>query len=62
MVSKHSGIEVIYSDECRRLLAEDVIGRVAVVIVDARVRVVAPVAFGASDFDCVRQLAPPWPA
>ena len=32
MVSKHSGIEVINSDECRRLLAEDVIGRVAVVI------------------------------
>ena len=32
MVSKHSGIEVIDSDECRRLLAEDVIGRVAVVI------------------------------
>jgi nitroimidazol reductase NimA-like FMN-containing flavoprotein (pyridoxamine 5'-phosphate oxidase superfamily) len=32
MVSKHSGIEVIDSDECRRLLALDVIGRVAVVI------------------------------
>ena len=32
MVSKHSGIEVINADECRRLLAEDVIGRVAVVI------------------------------
>ena len=32
MVSKHSGIEVIDGDECRRLLAEDVIGRVAVVI------------------------------
>ena len=32
MVSKHSGIEVIDADECRRLLAEDVIGRVAVVI------------------------------
>ena len=32
MVSNHSGIEVIHSDEWRRLLAEDVIGRVAVVI------------------------------
>jgi nitroimidazol reductase NimA-like FMN-containing flavoprotein (pyridoxamine 5'-phosphate oxidase superfamily) len=32
MVSKHSGVEVIASDECRRLLSEDVIGRVAVVI------------------------------
>ena len=32
MVSRHSGIEVINSDQCRRLLAEDVIGRVAVVI------------------------------
>ncbi len=32
MVSRHSGIEVINSDECRRLLADDVIGRVAVVI------------------------------
>jgi len=32
MVSRHSGIEVIDSDECRRLLSEDVIGRVAVVI------------------------------
>ncbi len=31
-VSAHSGIEVIDSDECRRLLAEDVIGRVSVVI------------------------------
>ena len=31
-VSNHSGIEVIDSDQCRRLLAEDVIGRVAVVI------------------------------
>ena len=32
MVSRHSGIEVIDSDECRRLLEEDEIGRVAVVI------------------------------
>jgi nitroimidazol reductase NimA-like FMN-containing flavoprotein (pyridoxamine 5'-phosphate oxidase superfamily) len=32
MVSRHSGIEVIGSDECRRLLAQDVIGRIAVVI------------------------------
>jgi len=32
MVSKHSEIEIISSDECRRLLSEDVIGRVAVVI------------------------------
>jgi len=32
MVSRHSGIEVIDSDECRRLLLEDEIGRVAVVI------------------------------
>lgn len=31
-VSRHSGIETIDSDECRRLLAHDVIGRVAVVI------------------------------
>ena len=32
MVSSHSGIEVIPPDECRRLLSEDVIGRVAVII------------------------------
>ena len=32
MVSGHSGIEVIDSEQCRRLLSEDVIGRVAVVI------------------------------
>jgi nitroimidazol reductase NimA-like FMN-containing flavoprotein (pyridoxamine 5'-phosphate oxidase superfamily) len=32
MVSRHSGIEIIDPDECRRLLAQDVIGRVAVVI------------------------------
>lgn len=31
-VSTHSGIEVLGSDECRKFLAEDVIGRVAVVI------------------------------
>jgi nitroimidazol reductase NimA-like FMN-containing flavoprotein (pyridoxamine 5'-phosphate oxidase superfamily) len=30
-VSSHSGIEVINSDECRRLLAQDEIGRIAVV-------------------------------
>ena len=32
LVSKHSGIEVIDADECRRLLAEEEIGRVAVLI------------------------------
>lgn len=32
IVSAHSGIEVIDEDECKRLLASDVIGRVAVVI------------------------------
>lgn len=31
-VSRHSGIEVLEPEECRRLLAQDVIGRVAVVI------------------------------
>jgi len=31
-VSRHSGIEVLDSDECRRLLAQDEVGRVAVVI------------------------------
>ena len=31
-VSRHSGIEILDSDECRRLLAQDEIGRVAVVI------------------------------
>ena len=31
-VSRHSGIEVLGSDECKELLAHDVIGRVAVVI------------------------------
>lgn len=31
-VSQHSGIEVIDTDECRRLLAQDEIGRIAVVI------------------------------
>jgi nitroimidazol reductase NimA-like FMN-containing flavoprotein (pyridoxamine 5'-phosphate oxidase superfamily) len=30
-VSQHSGIEVLGSDECKGLLAQDVIGRVAVV-------------------------------
>lgn len=32
LVSRHSGIEVIDADECRRLLGEEEIGRVAVVI------------------------------
>ena len=32
MVSRHSGIEVIDADECRRLLEEEEIGRLAVVI------------------------------
>jgi nitroimidazol reductase NimA-like FMN-containing flavoprotein (pyridoxamine 5'-phosphate oxidase superfamily) len=32
MVSTHSGVEVIDAGECKRLLAQDVIGRVAVVI------------------------------
>jgi nitroimidazol reductase NimA-like FMN-containing flavoprotein (pyridoxamine 5'-phosphate oxidase superfamily) len=31
-VSRHSGIEIIDPDECRRLLAQDEIGRLAVVI------------------------------
>src|SRR5437764_3263044 len=31
-VSVHSGIEVIDSDECRRLLAQDEIGRLAVIV------------------------------
>ena len=31
-VSRNSGIEIIDSDECRRLLAQDEIGRVAVII------------------------------
>jgi nitroimidazol reductase NimA-like FMN-containing flavoprotein (pyridoxamine 5'-phosphate oxidase superfamily) len=31
-VSRHSGIEILDSDECRRLLAQDEIGRLAVVI------------------------------
>lgn len=31
-VSRSSGIEVIGSDECRRLLAQDEVGRVAVII------------------------------
>ncbi len=31
-VSRHSGIEILDSDECRRLLAENEIGRMAVVI------------------------------
>jgi nitroimidazol reductase NimA-like FMN-containing flavoprotein (pyridoxamine 5'-phosphate oxidase superfamily) len=31
-MSRHSGIEVLESGECKRLLAQDVIGRVAVVI------------------------------
>ncbi|MDQ6617240.1 MAG: pyridoxamine 5'-phosphate oxidase family protein [Actinomycetota bacterium] len=31
-VSRHSGIDVIESDECKKLLAQDVIGRIAVVI------------------------------
>jgi nitroimidazol reductase NimA-like FMN-containing flavoprotein (pyridoxamine 5'-phosphate oxidase superfamily) len=32
VVSRHSGIEIIDSDECLRLLAQDEIGRLAVVI------------------------------
>ena len=31
-VSRHSGIEVLGTDECKQRLAQDVIGRVAVVI------------------------------
>jgi len=31
-VSRHSGIEIIDADECRRLLAQDEVGRVAVTI------------------------------
>src|SRR4051794_17427749 len=31
-VSRHSGIEILDTDECRRLLAQDEIGRLAVVI------------------------------
>jgi nitroimidazol reductase NimA-like FMN-containing flavoprotein (pyridoxamine 5'-phosphate oxidase superfamily) len=31
-LSRHSGIDVIESDECKKLLAQDVIGRIAVVI------------------------------
>jgi len=31
-VSAHSGIEIIGSDECRRLLAQDSVGRVAVIL------------------------------
>jgi nitroimidazol reductase NimA-like FMN-containing flavoprotein (pyridoxamine 5'-phosphate oxidase superfamily) len=31
-VSQHSGIEILGSDECKKLLAQDIVGRVAVVI------------------------------
>ena len=31
-VSQHSGIEVLGSDECKKLLAQEIVGRVAVVI------------------------------
>jgi nitroimidazol reductase NimA-like FMN-containing flavoprotein (pyridoxamine 5'-phosphate oxidase superfamily) len=31
-VSRHSGIEILDSDECRRLLAQNEVGRVAVII------------------------------
>jgi len=31
-VSRHSGIEILDSDECRRLLAQDEIGRLAVIV------------------------------
>ena len=56
MVSRHSGIEVIDSDECRRLLAEDVIGRVAVVI--GATPMILPVNYAVDGEDIVMRTMP----
>jgi nitroimidazol reductase NimA-like FMN-containing flavoprotein (pyridoxamine 5'-phosphate oxidase superfamily) len=55
-VSRHSGIEVIESDECRRLLAEDVIGRVAVVI--GATPMILPVNYALDGDDIVMRTMP----
>ena len=55
-VSRHSGIEVITADECRRLLAEDVIGRVAVVI--GATPMILPVNYALDGDDIVMRTMP----
>ena len=56
MVSRHSGIEVINADECRRLLAEDVIGRVAVVI--GATPMILPVNYSVDGEDIIMRTMP----
>jgi nitroimidazol reductase NimA-like FMN-containing flavoprotein (pyridoxamine 5'-phosphate oxidase superfamily) len=56
MVSRHSGIEVINADECRRLLAEDVIGRVAVVI--GATPMILPVNYAVDGEDIIMRTMP----
>jgi len=56
MVSRHSGIEVIDSDECRRLLSGDVIGRVAVVI--GATPMILPVNYALDGDDIVMRTMP----
>jgi len=56
MVSRHSGIEVINADECRRLLGEDVIGRVAVVI--GATPMILPVNYAVDGEDIIMRTMP----
>jgi uncharacterized protein len=55
-VSRHSGIEIITADECRRLLAEDVIGRVGVVI--GATPMILPVNYALDGDDIVMRTMP----
>jgi nitroimidazol reductase NimA-like FMN-containing flavoprotein (pyridoxamine 5'-phosphate oxidase superfamily) len=55
-VSSHSGIEVLGSDECREMLARDVIGRVAVVI--AATPMIFPVNYALDGEDIVMRTLP----
>jgi nitroimidazol reductase NimA-like FMN-containing flavoprotein (pyridoxamine 5'-phosphate oxidase superfamily) len=55
-VSAHSGVEVIDSDECRRLLADDQVGRVAVVI--GATPMILPVNYALDGDDIVMRTMP----
>ena len=56
IVSTHSGVEVIDADECKRLLTQDVIGRVAVVI--GATPVILPVNYALDGDDIVIRTMP----
>jgi nitroimidazol reductase NimA-like FMN-containing flavoprotein (pyridoxamine 5'-phosphate oxidase superfamily) len=55
-VSRHSGIEIIDTNECRRLLAQDEIGRVAVVI--GAMPMILPVNYALDGDDIVMRTMP----